>query len=251
MLARLTPHIAIPLDAIIILIGICILILSIIEYRKAHKKEAQAIENTDTTSINPNISKIESPEPPNRLPVFFDVVLLILTGIIFLGAAYEIIVMNISKASFNVLGLAFFTICFIGAPVLVWVDIFYWERKHIKSRESYRVGKTSFTYNADNIDIVFNRCYAVLNLMKADPPEQMNKPTLLKSSLKNSYITVTIKHIGARAFNIDVKSDAERVEIWWDWGRNKRNINTFRRLMLSNRVKDKAETKTNENKKRQ
>jgi hypothetical protein len=86
--------------------------------------------------------------------------------------------------------------------------------------------------------------------MKADSPTQMDadfddmeEPKLMKRPLKNSLITVIIKPIVDKRFKVDVSSDAKRVEIRWDWGRNKRNINTFKKLMLSNQSKRRFKVK--------
>lgn len=208
--------------------------------KKIEKLESKVIEiNTDFSQVkmNPNVLKVKQKKSSNQLPIIYDVMLLIVTVAMFIIAIYDIHIWIIYKASFHIFGLILFIACYMVIPGVVCTITFVQQKRHIKSGESDVIAKLSFTYNADDAQSVFNRCYKILKTMGADEPEPMDKPRLLTSSLKGSFITVVIKHLRTRKYTIDVSSDAKKIAtIKYDFGRNKRNINIFKKLMLSDKI---------------
>ncbi len=226
----------IPLIGLLILLG---------GYWYDHQRNKQLAElmraNTasldiDSIKINPHITKIEQPQKPNRLPLLFNIVMAILCSMVFGFGVFSLYLWIDGKIqqelnTFLVIQWLVFYACFIGIPIWLVVSLFL-ERKYIKSGQSHVAKRTSFIYKADKINDVFVRCYKVLSVMGAEAPTQMRMPKLIKSQLDKSYITVNIKYKSSKTYEVDILSDALRVEIRWDFGRNKRNISTFKKLML-------------------
>jgi hypothetical protein len=247
LLSRFSSLIAAPLDIILILLGIYYAFRAYSISRQSKLTQSEQIIDNDSDVINPSISKISSPEPHNQSPIFqilkSNLIPLGLTLGVFIWGIIQIIIWLIHKASFNPIGLSLFIGCYTAIPLMIWYSTLFGSRKQRQTGRSRVYRSTSFTYKADNIKDVFNRCYKVLDIMKADSPTQMevdfddnNKQAIIKRPVKRSNMVVTINLIDVKSYNIDVSSDSHRPEVEWDCGKNDRNINTFKKLMLSKKL---------------
>ena len=238
MIARLTTHSAIPLDVVLIVLAIVILYR---QYKQAHQKilETQKVE-TISSSLNTNVIRIVTPEPPNRLPIIFDVSILIICAFTFVIGGFQLGVWVFYEASFRPLGLFLFVVSYLIAPIVVSIDFLVIQRKHRREGRSEVYAETFIQYKASNVEAVFTKCNELLDIMKAKPPTQYDKNSeshQIRRMIKSSYFTIVITPIEGKLFEIHASSDSSRVEIRWDFGRNKKNINTFKTLLLSKNLK--------------
>jgi hypothetical protein len=242
MLGRLTSIVGFPLDAVLILLGIFYVYRAKIISRQSKMPPIETDNDADV--INPSISKIITDEPSNKLSVLQIIrnnwIPLTLTAAVPIWAIIEIILWIIHKVSFNPIGLFLFIGCYLLFPSVIWYDTLFVKRKQMLTGKSKVFQSISFTYKSDNVKKIFNRCYKALDIMKAEPPTQMDadlydsdKPILIKRPIGNFIMIVGIKHEDNNNFTINVSSDAKRLEVEFDFGKNKRNINTFKKLMLS------------------
>jgi hypothetical protein len=225
MISRLPTQIALPLDIILIILGLLILYKLYRDWKLSRKTKVSV------EMMNPDVKTIESPKMPRHLPSYYNIILIALALFAFLGATAEVAIWIHDKISFDTPKISFLIASYTGS-IFVFYDTLFTARKQKLLGQSYVWAGTSFRYKADNIEDVFDKCYKTLDMMCADSPTQMKRPTLIERPLKNSYITVKIIRKKKGVFNIDVESDAKMVETRLDWGRNKRNISEFKRLML-------------------
>lgn len=255
MLGRLTSIVGFLFDVVLILLGLFYVSRANTISRKSKVSEIQQPANNESNDldvINPNISKISNPEPHNQSIldiVKSSLIPLVLTLGVFIGGIVQLIIWIIHKASFNPLGLILFIGCYWGIPIMIWYSTLFGSKKQRQTGISRVYSSTLFTYKADNVKEVFNRCFKVLDIMKAEPPTQMevdfsdnDKQAIIKRPIKTfkilkpSNMVVIIRRIQDKDYNIDVSSDAQKLEAEWDFGKNKKNINTFKKLMLSKKL---------------
>ena len=197
--------------------------------RLSQKKSAQTDNLAAQTRVGTRVGsvlKIEQRELSNRPPFILSFVLLICAMLLFALGVLIIYTWAAGIAEFrvsyeNILFLMFF----VGFPLYIFVDHFLIQPKYYKLGRSL-VAKEARLIIANNAAAVFNVCYQILDSMKAKI-NIINKPTLLKATVKDSVMTIKIRRIKDSKVGVYVLSDSRWLTVKFDAGANKRNIATF------------------------
>jgi hypothetical protein len=118
---------------------------------------------------------------------------------------------------------------FIGLPLYVIIDHFFIQRKYDKLGRS-SVAKEARVNVENDVDTVFDACYRALDSMQASI-RIMEKPNLLKASIRNSVMTITIIQIEGSKVRVYIQSDSKWLTVKWDGGANQRNVDSFLRVL--------------------
>ena len=181
------------------------------------------------SSIIPdNTSQIS---PRNRPPLFFDVLLLISMTIIFtFGISMMYMWISGKLTAMIGFGQMFLFTFSIVAPILAFVDVFYWQRRQ------YKLGRSS-VYKDKIIKIdgdknkVFDTCFEILDTVPKSTILESVKPKSVRALIGEYIITVIIKSIRNKKVEIHIESDSVWMTTRIDWGVNQRGINKLDRLI--------------------
>jgi hypothetical protein len=197
--------------------------------RFSPKKSAQTDSLAAQTRVDTRVGsvlKIEQRELGNKPPFILSFALLISAILLFTLGVLAIYTWIAGIAEFRIsYEIILFLIFFIGFPLYIFVDQFLIQPKYYKLGKSL-VAKEARLILANNADAVFDACYQVLNSMKATI-NIVNKPTLLKATVKDYVMTIKIRRIKGSKVGVYVLSDSKWLTVKFDAGANKRNIDTF------------------------
>ncbi len=118
----------------------------------------------------------------------------------------------------------------IVAPILAFVDVFYWQRRQ------YKLGRSS-VYKDKIIKIdgdknkVFDTCFEILDTIPKSTILKSVKPKSVRALIGEYIITVIIKSIRNKKVEIHIESDSVWMTTRIDWGVNQRGINKLDRLI--------------------
>jgi hypothetical protein len=200
------------------------------------KKDNEYKEDV-TRQLDPNVTKIESPKQNRSFPLYYDVILLILSAVLFIGAGYQIVYWIINGISLNVLGVILFVLAYMGIPVLIWINTCYKKRKHQKEDKSGVFAENTITHKFDSIEDAFNTCYEKLKLMGAEEPINLERPKFIQCPKGRDIISIDISIVNSAEYNIHITSDSKVIDTNVDWCRNKRNVKKFTKLIISAKLK--------------
>lgn len=192
---------------------------------RRHIKPTQNDKNTTNVRVD-GLLRIEQRELGNSPPIILTIFSL-LFAVLLLAFGIWVIYMwfvGIGKPQFDFATLFFF-IFFIGLPLYILIDQFFIQPKYDKIGKSF-VAKEARVFIANDPDTVFNACHRILEFMKATIVV-MNKPKLLKATIRNSVLTIKIRRIKGSRVAVYVLSDSKWLTVRFDSGANQRNINTF------------------------
>lgn len=182
-------------------------------------------------SVVPNSSKQSSPS--NRPPMFLDIIFLICMFIIFafgIGMMYLWITGKlIGTIGFGQILLFVFSIII---PILVFIDIFHWQRKQYKLGRSYVYKDKIVKLDGDKNNI-FDVCFKILDTTPKSTILEANKPKLVKALINGYIITITIRLMRNKKVAVHIESDSQWVTVKIDWGVNQRKVNNIDRLIRS------------------
>lgn len=112
---------------------------------------------------------------------------------------------------------------FVALPIVLVRDVI---KILVRRPARSEVARAASITVANDTDTVFDACCGVLRSMHA-AIRIMERPMLLKASVRNSLITIGITQIEESRVLVHVLSDAKWLTVRWDGGANQRNIDVF------------------------
>ncbi len=151
--------------------------------------------------------------------------LLLLT---FAGFQTYLVLSDVIVAKFNLEWIVFYLL-FGLLPLWLLLEPFTFDRKYYKSGRSATAIDVTFVVSGDITD-VFNRCFNILETMKAKIIRK-NTPNLIKAHLDKSNISVEVSPSDDNV-KVYVVSDATWVTVKVGKGRNQRIIDKFQKHFI-------------------
>ncbi|MGA8849420.1 MAG: hypothetical protein WB564_06330 [Dehalococcoidia bacterium] len=192
-----------------------------------HKK---AVGNSTPAAQIKTVSllKIKQGEPSRRPPGIFTIMYLVPACILlaFGGGVIYMWIAGIAELQMDFWIVLFF-IMFIGFPLYMLIDHFLIQPRYYRLNRSH-VAKEAIVTVGNDIDTIFDACYRVLDSMQA-AIRMMEKPDLLKASIRNFVMTITLIQIAGSKVRVYILSDSKWLTVRWDAGANQRNIDSFLR----------------------
>ena len=190
----------------------------------------EAVRNNGRTDEIKTVSllKIEQHEPRRHPPVILPIITIIPASILLAFGIWVIYTWIARRLEFQIdPESVLLLLLFIGLPLYVIIDHFFIQRKYDKLGRS-SVAKEARVNVANDVDTVFDACYRALDSMQASI-RIIEKPNLLKASIRNSVMTITIIQIEGSKVRVYIQSDSKWLTVKWDGGANQRNVDSFLR----------------------
>lgn len=191
------------------------------------KRKRPKGKNSDSLVAGPGrILEIAQREPSNRPPLILSILSAVCSLLLLVFGGFVIYLWISGRVAFRIDGSTILLLLlFVCAPIAVLVDSFFLEPKSYRLGRSWVFRDGRAVLDAD-IDTGFDRCLEALSAMHA-VVVRMRRPTLVKTRLGKSIITVKLrKRIGPKV-GIHVMSDSQWLTVRLDGGANQRNIDAF------------------------
>lgn len=183
---------------------------------------APNVPTSNYSSIVPN--SIKQPSPSNRPPMFFDVILLICMSIILAFGIWMMYLWITAKLAGVIgFGQVLLFVLSIIFPILIFTDIFYWQRKQYKLGRSCVYKDKVMRLDGDK-DKIFDICFKILDTTPKSIIIEANKPKLVKAFVSGYMITIAIKPMRNKKVEIHILSDSQWMTTKIDWGVNQRKV---------------------------
>ncbi|MCJ7515529.1 MAG: hypothetical protein MUO89_06135 [Dehalococcoidia bacterium] len=207
-------------------------------WNKIFKIKTIPVSSVTTTSSAPTgnynslvPNSVKQPNPSNRPPMLFDVVLLICMSII-LAFGIWMMYLWITGKLIGIVGfgqLLLFVLS-IAFPILIFIDIFHWQRRQYKLGRSCVYKDKVINLDGDR-DKIFDICFNILDAAPKSTIIEAYKPKLVKALINGYVVTITVKQMRNKKIEIHILSDSQWMTTKIDWGVNQRRVNKLDRLI--------------------
>lgn len=218
-------------QSLLIIGGVIILWTAYMAWKEKHQTTDQANSFVERTSPSmSNILHIERQEPSNRPPLWLNLIGITASLLLLAVGIFQtyLVLSGTIIAKLNLEWIAFYLLFGI-LPIWLLIEPFTLDRKYYKSGRSATAMDGTYVINGDITD-VFNRCFSILETMKAKIIKK-NTPSLVKARIDKSNISVEVGQKDDKV-QVYIISDAHWVTVKIGRGRNQRLIDEFQKHLI-------------------
>jgi len=175
---------------------------------------------------------LQRPERKNKTWLLLNILLIISSTILLLADCYLIYLLIKNWSAENLaIGSIIFLLVMIALPLWSLIDILIIEpRVRKKGRSS--VAESATVELEGDIGILFEQCQKVLVDMGASITKLDFESKVIEADLGRQVMTIKIEQTEQSRNKVSILSDSKLLSVKFDFGRNRRNIDTFIKRLL-------------------